>query len=299
MERALEEEQRLVKSFLQEFTSRLTAAHDIDFILLFGSAARGEWRRGVSDVDMIIQVKRQEDKEKVREYAEELFWKLDEKYGTRFKEACSTSDEARGRVEEFLKKGQRKVRLYAPFEVLGPEDVEWSRGEFKDPFFKVGLDLMAPKYLLLAKMKTEGKTLYGRDITREIRLKVSLFERLKALLVPHHLSFLSILVSPFAPRMAVKMAIKAAIYSVESCLYYLRKPIGRGIDAALVELEHEIGRSSYVSAEPFRRAYELKYVISDLDVGRWESMRFCARIFYEVVKLNWWAVLSRLMQRLK
>jgi hypothetical protein len=107
------------------------------------------------------------------------------------------------------------------------------------------------------------------------------------------------MVSPFAPRMAVKMAIKAAIYSVESCLYYLRKPIGRGIDAALLELEHEIGRSKYVSAEPFRRAYELKYVISDLDVGRWESIKFCSRIFYEVVKLNWWAILSKLRQRLK
>lgn len=295
----MEDEQELVRGFLKEFASKLAAEHDIDFILLFGSAARGEWRRGVSDVDMIIQVKRQEDKERVREDAEKLFWRLDRKYGTRFREACSTGDGSEGKVEELLKRGQRKVRLYAPFEVLGPEDVDWGRGEFKDPFFKVGLDLMAPKYLILAKMKTEGRILYGRDITREIRLRVSWFERLKALLVPHHLSFLSLMVSPFAPRMAVKMAIKAAIYSVESCLFYLRKPVGRGIHTALLELEHELGRSRYVSAEPFRRAYELKYVISDLDVGRWESMKFSTRIFYEVVKLNWWAVLSKLWQRLK
>lgn len=132
-------DQRLVIKFLDEFVSRLTEKHDIDFILLFGSAARGEWRRGVSDVDLIIQVRRQEDKERVRKHAEKLFWSLDEKYGTRFKEVCSASDEAHGLVEELLKKGQRRVRLYAPFEVFAPEDVDWSRGEFSSPFFKIGL----------------------------------------------------------------------------------------------------------------------------------------------------------------
>lgn len=290
-------DQKLVEGFLKEFAAKLSSEHDIDFILLFGSAARGEWKRGISDVDMIIQVRNQWEKEEIKKRAEELFWILDEKHGTRFREVCSTSEEAGDRIEGLLKKGQRKVRLYAPFEVLGPEDVDWERGEFRDTFLKLGLDLAAPKYLLFTKMKTEGKVIYGRDVTRTIRLKISWYERVKAILVPHHLSFLSVLISPLAPRMAAKMAIKAAIYSVESSLYYLKKPIGRGIKAALAELELEIGRSRYASADHFRRAYELKYLIGELEISRWNSFWFCLRTFYEVVKLNWWAVLHRLRKK--
>ncbi|MBI5252840.1 MAG: nucleotidyltransferase domain-containing protein [Euryarchaeota archaeon] len=47
-------DQKLVMDFLEEFALKLAAAHNIDFILLFGSAARGEWKRGISDVDVII-----------------------------------------------------------------------------------------------------------------------------------------------------------------------------------------------------------------------------------------------------
>lgn len=291
-------DQKLVAGFLNEFASKLSSLHDLDFILLFGSAARGEWKRGVSDVDLIIQVKNQGEKKEIKKRAEELFWVLDEKHDTMFREVCSTSEEAEDRVEGLLKKGQRKVRLYAPFEVLGPKDVNWEKGEFRDTFLKLGLDLVAPKYLLLAKMKTEGKVIYGWDITRTIRLKISWYERVKAILVPHHLSFLAALLSPLAPGMAAKMAIKAAIYSVESSLYYLKKPIGRGIKAALAELELEIGRSRYASAEHFRRAYELKYLIGEIKITRWNSFRFCLRTFYEVVKLNWWAILHRLKGKL-
>lgn len=291
-------DQKLVAGFLNEFASKLSSLHDIDFILLFGSAARGEWKRGVSDVDMIIQVKNQGEKREVKKKAEALFWALDEKHGTMFREVCSTSEEAGDRIEGFLKKGQRKVRLYAPFEVLGPRDVDWEKGEFKDTYFKLALELVAPKYLLLAKMQTEGKMIYGRDITRTIRLKISWFERVKAILVPHHLSFLATLLSPLAPRMAAKMAIKAAVYSVESSLYYLKKPIGRGIETAFAELEREIGRNKYASADHFRRAYELKYLISELEITRLSSFMFCLRTFYEVVKLNWWAVVRRLKERL-
>lgn len=221
-------DQKLVEGFLEEFVRKLTALCDIDFILLFGSAARGEWKRGISDVDLIIQVLRQEDRDRVEESAEELFWALDEKHGTGFREVCSTSEEAGGMLKGLMKRGQRRARLYAPFEVLGPEDVDWERGEFRDIFFHIALELVAPKYMLLTKMKTEGRVMYGRDITREIKLHISWFERAKALLVPHHLSFIAALLSPLAPRMAVKMAVKAAIYSVESSLYYLKKPVGGG-----------------------------------------------------------------------
>jgi predicted nucleotidyltransferase len=44
-------DQQKAEAFLEEF------ADEIDFILLFGSAARGEFVLGKSDVDLVIQVK--------------------------------------------------------------------------------------------------------------------------------------------------------------------------------------------------------------------------------------------------
>ncbi|MDP2974054.1 MAG: nucleotidyltransferase domain-containing protein, partial [Candidatus Diapherotrites archaeon] len=70
-------DQLKVEAFLQEFVSALAEKHakDIDFILLFGSAARGEFVLGKSDVDLIIQVKSDEKRKEVEAFAEKVFWR--------------------------------------------------------------------------------------------------------------------------------------------------------------------------------------------------------------------------------
>jgi len=52
-------DQQKADAFLEEFVDELGKAYgsEIDIILLFGSAARGEFILGKSDVDLIIQVK--------------------------------------------------------------------------------------------------------------------------------------------------------------------------------------------------------------------------------------------------
>jgi predicted nucleotidyltransferase len=293
-------DQLIVDDFLRDFAEKLSTEYDIDFILLFGSAARGEWRRGISDVDMIIQIVRQEDKEDVRKAAEEIFWELDKRHQTEFRKVCSISaEEDEPLLERAIKKGQSTARLYAPFEVLGPEDVDWERGELKGSLLRLGADLVAPKFLLFIKMKTEGKVIYGRDITRVINPQVSWFDRVKAILVPHHLSFFSFLVSLFLPKMAARMATKAAIYSVESCLCYLKKPIGKGIDTAMADLEREIGHNKWINIQHIKDVYELKYSGRLKDkFSRVQALTLSLKTFILVVKLNWWAVLHRLKDKL-
>jgi predicted nucleotidyltransferase len=295
-----EDDQRLVEAFLEEFARKLASLCDIDFILLFGSAARGEWKKGISDVDMVIQAVRQEDKERIREVAEKLFWEFDDKYGTEFRKVCSiAAEEGDSALERVVKKGQSTARLYTPFEVLGPEDVDWERGELKSSFLKLGVELVAPKYLLFTKMKVEGRVIYGGDITRVINPRVNWFDRAKAILVPHHLSFFSVLLSPFSPRMTVRLAIKSAIYSVESCLYYLKKPVGRGIPTAMAELEREIGGNRWVDVQHIRKLYELKYSKhAKQEFSRFEAFVISLKTFVAVVKLNWWTVLHRLKTKL-
>ena len=68
--------QELVEKFLDDFVEKITGIYGkkIDFILLFGSAARGEWKRGLSDVDMIIQLKDASIKDEFYKKTEEIFW---------------------------------------------------------------------------------------------------------------------------------------------------------------------------------------------------------------------------------
>ena len=53
----LTEDQKSVNNFLKDLVKEITKKYkkDIDFIIIYGSAARGEFIIGVSDVDLVIQ----------------------------------------------------------------------------------------------------------------------------------------------------------------------------------------------------------------------------------------------------
>ncbi len=308
----MNDEQRIQK-FLDEFTQRLEKKFqgDLDFILLFGSAARGEWKRGVSDVDLIIQVKKSDSIEDVRQYTEKIFWELDKKYGTKFKEACSVGDKKDG-----IKKIIAKTKLYVPYEIFGPEDIDWKKGEIKRKDLLVGAKLVASQAMLFKKMKCEGKILYGRDIRKVIQIRVSWWEKFKAILIPYHIALSSVLAVLFVPKIALKMADKAVIYSIESTLFFLDKPIGRGVKRAFEKLGKELKakvryKHSILGAVEIdtvlnfnyqklfnfdfaEQALKLKYNWPEESqrFNRRRALKFCWRSLFFVNAMNWYAVLK-------
>ena len=68
-------DQQRAELFLEEFVSGLVGSmeDDIDFILLFGSAARGEFILGKSDVDLIIQTKSDAAVRRIKKFTKSLF----------------------------------------------------------------------------------------------------------------------------------------------------------------------------------------------------------------------------------
>jgi predicted nucleotidyltransferase len=322
------EDQQLVQNFLREFSEKLAEkfSGDLDFILLFGSAARGEWKKGISDVDLIIQMKKSEAVKKAKEFSNKIFWELDEKYGTKFEESCSI-----GKQEDKIKKVIEKTKLYVPFEIFGPGDIDWANGKIKRKDLILGAKLVVSQAMLFQKIKYEGKILYGRNIKKIIQIKSSWWEKSKALLIPYHISFCSVLGALFFPKIALKMSDKAAIYSVESILFFLNKPIGKGINKATEEVEKEIKqgigykhnfwgmmemdlilnfgyqkifhpvKSSEAGAKQFngvnfnfaKEAIHLKYNWQEQSekFNRWKILKFCLRSFLFVNAMNWYAIL--------
>lgn len=162
MDRMETSDQERSDAFLQDFVGHLASAcgRDIDFILLFGSAARGEFILGKSDVDLVIQVNSDEAARKVEQLAEPLFWQLDEKYGMMFRKVVSTG-ESGSLLEDALKRLEKHARLYKPFDVFGPDDIDWRAGKVKRLDLLAGATLVASQLTLFYKMKHEGKILFG------------------------------------------------------------------------------------------------------------------------------------------
>jgi predicted nucleotidyltransferase len=219
-------DQRKAEAFLREFVERLAEKHgrDLDFVLLFGSTARGEFVLGRSDVDLAIQVKSNEKVKPVESFAEKLFWELDKKHGLKQKEVCSTG-KSKSLAENFVKGLEKQTRLYKPFEVFGPKDIDWEKGMVKRIDLMPGAILVASQLTLLYKMKHEGRILYGRDIRREIRPRFTLWEKLKSVWVPQSIAFASVFLALFLPKKAVGYAVKSVFYELESASIVLQNRV--------------------------------------------------------------------------
>lgn len=269
----------LISAFLKEFTSRLTKEfpEEIDFILLFGSAARGEFKAGISDVDLIIQVRKKRSVEKVEEFAEKIFWTLDTKHGTRLREVCSTKREGLFSLLE------KEVKLYKPFEVLGPDDIKWQEGKITSPGLGA-FAVIAPIHQFAKKVKSEGRILYGRNILDEIRIEEHFFENLKAITLPYALSLLGLPVSVIFPDKGLKYSLKAVLYSVDNQISVLDAAYARTASLNMKILRAELG--NMYSIRLAREAIHAKRNFDRIkkDWSYIDKVAFCAQapiyIFY-------------------
>ncbi|HIH22240.1 TPA: nucleotidyltransferase domain-containing protein [Candidatus Micrarchaeota archaeon] len=244
-----------VIAFLSEFTSVLTSKFPkgIDFILLFGSAARGEFRAGISDVDLIIQVKNESDMEMIETYSESVFWKLDEKYKTRLAEICSTKQ------SDIFGSVEKSVKLYKPFEVIGPNHIDWKNCSITTPSLGV-LASIAPAYQFAKKIKAEGKIIYGRNMLSEITVPFSFIDKIKGAVIPILISIASILVCLPFPDKGLKYGLKAVLYSVDDQLYIIDSDYKKKAALNLHLLRSELGEYGSV-----RLAKEALYAKKNFD----------------------------------
>jgi predicted nucleotidyltransferase len=295
-------DQQMADAFLDEFVGQLGRAFgsEIDFILLFGSAARGEFILGKSDVDLVIQMKSDAAARDMEPFAEELFWRLDQKHSMQFKRVVSTG-EGGSLLEDALKWIEKQARLYKPFEVFGPDDIDWSQGEVKRLDLLPGAILVASQLALFYKMKHEGKILFGRDIRPEINPKFTMWEKLKAILVPQSIALASVILAVILPQKAVGYAVKALFYEVESVNIFLKNLIPPGqeklasfasatrfqektLDDVRFFLDRKLGLLSEQKMQFVREAALVKK--EGFNGSRWDALRFCRRAFRIIWSTN-------------
>jgi len=204
-----------VKEFIRDLTREITEKYGeyIDFMILYGSTARGEFVKGVSDIDMVIQLNEKADKsikEKIIKDGYDIFWKLNAKYDLGFEKNIQTNI-----IEKV-------TPLYIPLFVFLPEDVDWKKGKFKK-HYKLIVNLFTNEKSIFLSFKHEGIILYGRDIRKEINVKWSRRDKLKQLLLPFWLINGALFLLPFQLTKAKEYLIKAVSYAIINQIHLLER----------------------------------------------------------------------------
>lgn len=221
-----------VNAFLSEFVDDTTKKFPgkVDFILLVGSAALGEFRAGESDVDMLVQLKNSSDVPGVLEYASQLVFRLNKKHNLQLYKAKAQKKKT-VLLPFFLTKPKAgKKPKHRRLFVIGPGEVKWEEGRLPSNQDLFGiLDCIHQQSREVMKhIKVVGKVLYGRDVLKEIGSGESTVDKIKSTLISY--GFLtsltalsaSILMSP----KGLKRATKLLIYSVDHHLYLVNKSDG-------------------------------------------------------------------------
>jgi predicted nucleotidyltransferase len=302
--------QETVWKFINEFRD-LTVdelSGKIDFIIIYGSAVRCEFVPGKSDVDILVQIFKKSDREEVEKRVAELFWKVAKKYPElQFEKSLSVSrNKKKTLLTGLLEKLEKGAFLYVPVFVFAKGEIDWVRGELhsKNPLIKIGQGLLIPQRSVFLRFKQEGEVLYGRDIRKEIKIRLTVMDRLRVGAAPQFLSFIGFFVSCVTPKKGLGYAVKALLYQVDALLTALAdyKKMERSEKIAKNEkmllqdytaLLHKITRMKldYTKGalrpsdfKLFSEAIELK--CGEKKLGYFSTIWFCLKANWFIVRSN-------------
>ncbi len=271
--------------FIGEFRDAVAEdlAEKIDFIIIYGSAVRREFVPGKSDVDIVIQVFKEDDRKPVEEKATELFWQTAEKYpALQFEKSLSVSDKKkRTPFTKWLEKLEQSSFLYVPVFVFVKGEIDWKNGELrsKNPLIKLGQSLLIPQRSVFLRFKEEGEVLYGRDIRKTIDIKLTLMDRLRLGLAPQLLSLIGFLVSFFIPQKGRGYAVKALLYQIDSLLTALA-------DYRRMERHEKIEKNERILLREFTERLE-KLIKLRMDYRKGSLRPSDFRLFHQAIRIKW------------
>jgi predicted nucleotidyltransferase len=275
--------QERVWSFIHAFRDSIVseARNKIDFIIIFGSAVRGEFVPGKSDVDITIQVFKEKDKKPVEQKATSIFWKVAKRYPDLGFEKSLSISKKKDAVSKVLEKVEKSSFLFVPVFVFAKGEIDWKKGELhsKDPLIKLGQSLLIPQRTVFLRFKQEGVVLFGRDIRKEIKVRLTIMDRLRLGTAPQVLSFFGFLLSPITPNKARSYAIKALLYQIDALITALS-------DYEKMERTEKIKKSQKMLLEEFTNHLQ-KLIFLRLDHKKGTLRPIDFRLFTEAIKVKW------------
>ena len=194
---------RAANRFISEFAGSLAKMHgpSIDYILLAGSAARGDFMIGDSDIDISVMARSEEGRAKMEADALALYWELDLKHGLRLREVY---DKKKASAFPLFAKDART----RPFGVLSPCPIrQRSAFWFLSSAFGFYEEIMAHAL-------RHGQVVYGRDILSDPRL-IAAISKPRILTYSFFISLAAVPLFFIFPDWAFQRSVRAVLFAFD------------------------------------------------------------------------------------
>ena len=218
--------QSLLDDLVNDVVNRYS--NQIISIVLFGSATTSEWIKGKSDIDCIVLIKNKNLVKEIEQYLHDTLIRLDEIYHLKLSETCSPYKQTQNNALKLVLQLEKFSMFGRPFYVVSEEQIDIPNAKittFDDLKIYVGTHVMASINLFFHRIKSTGKILYGKDITKEFPITISNLEKFKASFNAILLLSLSLVLLPIDFRFAFQHAIKANFWACDNVLFALEQPL--------------------------------------------------------------------------
>ena len=222
----IEKLNRLLDELVWQVTSRYRK--NITSIVLFGSATISEWIRGKSDIDCIVLVNDKNLTKEIERFLYDRLLELDKKYDLLLSETCTSYKKTQNQILNIVLKAEQFSMFGRPFYVLAEDQIDIPNARIvalDDLKIYVGTHVLASINLFFHRIKSTGKVLYGKDITKDFPTKIPGLEKFKASLNALLLLMMSAVIFPIDFRFAFQHAVKANFWACDNALFALEKPL--------------------------------------------------------------------------
>ena len=219
-----------LNKLLDELVRKVTVRYknQIISIVLFGSATTSEWIRGKSDIDCIVLIRNRNHTKEVEQFLYDTLLELDKKYDLKLSETCTSYKKTQNHILNVILRAEKFSMFGRPFYVLSEDQIDIANARIitiDDLKIYVGTHVLASINLFFHRIKSTGKILYGKDITKEFPKTIPNLEKFKASLNASLLLMMSFVIFPIDSRFAFQHAVKANFWACDNSLFALERPL--------------------------------------------------------------------------
>ena len=226
----IDEDRRKLNQLLHELVYCTVSKYKDQIVsfVLFGSATTSEWVKGKSDIDCIVLIKDHVEVKQIEQFLYDTLLMLDKKYALKLSDTCTTYKRTQNPILNMVLNAEKFSMFGRPFYVLSENQIDITNARItaiNDLKIYVGTHVIASINLFFHRIKSTGKVLYGKDITKDFPTQIPLLEKFKASLNALLLLMMSYIIFPIDFRFAFQHAVKANFWACDNSLFAMEKPL--------------------------------------------------------------------------
>lgn len=268
-------------SDLKQALRKSAVKNKIISVILYGSAARGEFVRGASDIDLIVITKSKNNKEKIGKFIDNTIKRLNKKHDMKLKQSLARAD---------TKNPISKLVAYFAYSItiLSKDEIDLENKRVTEPRIWL-ITFIIPLSSFLYKIKQYGRTIHGKDLIRDMKIKISWSDRLKMVIYPYLMGSVALLSFLINPDFALKLCIKATLNEMENQLFIRKNKLTTYHDEIKI-YEKTIMKSSHL-----HKTIEYRDNIKSIKTGRLKTLLFLLSTYAFAVCSQACSLFSRLL----